>query len=189
MPLAPWQAAQVPALAAPAAASPWMGACPRKSSNDAVAASATPTTIATTVIEEMKAARVVKITAAPSQFRVEQDADQVGAVVRLRSEVGVDPMVDHEVVLQPGVVPVGEASSLEQVEQPQADHARQRDLETDLQGMDVVVVVRESIAHRIHERLLGDRQRARRGKHVADPAKRIGVGVTEVRAHASEVVA
>src|SRR6185437_9273064 len=122
MPLAPWQAAQGGALAVPAAASPCIGACLRTSSRGRVAPSAPPMAIATDATEAMIATRVGKITATSSQFRVEQHADQVGAVMRLRPGVGVDPVVDHQVALQPEVVPVGEAPGLEDVEHPHADH-------------------------------------------------------------------
>src|SRR5690348_18235541 len=90
MPFGPWQAVQAAALAAPAAASPCIGAWLRKSSNCGGAASATPTAMVN-VIEATIAARVVKITATSSQFHVEHHADQVDAVMRPRAEVGVDP--------------------------------------------------------------------------------------------------
>ena len=63
------------------------------------------------------------------------------------------------------------------------------DFEAQLQGIDVIVIVREGIAHGIDEGLLGDRQRTGRGEHVTDPAERVGVGVTQVSAHATEIVA
>src|SRR5690348_17652239 len=110
MPLLPWQAAQTAALVAPAAASPCIGACLRRSSKGGAAASATPMAIASNAIGATSMARVVTITAASLQFHVEHHADEVGAVMRLRPEVGVDPVVDHQVVLQPEVMPVGKAA-------------------------------------------------------------------------------
>src|SRR6185437_5221860 len=189
MPWAPWHAAQVAALVAPAAASPWIGVWLRRSSNCGVTADARPTTIATHATEATIAARVATFMAASSQLHVEHHADQVGAVMRLRPEVGVDPVVDHQVVLQAEIVPIGEAAGFENVEYLHSDHPRDGDVEAELQRVDVVMVVREGIADVIDERLLGDGQCAGRGEYVADLAERVGVGVAQVGTHAPELVA
>src|SRR5690349_14625234 len=120
MPCGPWQAMHTVALPAPAAASPRIGACPRRSRKAADEAAAGAVSAcawawacagrvgqaSTSTGSSGNNRRFMRV---PSQLDAEHGADQRGAVMQLRAAVGVDAVVVDQRVVEAQVVPVEEA--------------------------------------------------------------------------------